>query len=60
MPTAVSAFAVLAPIHINNDKLTVSYAHAQLIGGGCFAIALVGCAPAPPIKAIELTAPQSE
>ena len=29
---------------------------AQLIGGGCFAIALLGCAPAPPIKAIEPTA----
>jgi len=35
-------------------------APAELIGGGCFAIALPGCAPAPPIKAIELTAPQPE
>jgi len=42
------------------DKLTASSAPGQLIGGGCFAIALTGSAHAPPIKAIELTAPQSE
>ena len=31
-----------------------------LSGGGCFAIAMTGCAHAPPIKAIEPTAPQTE
>jgi len=41
------------------DRLTASCAHVQPIGGGCFAIALTGSAHAPPIKAIEPTAPQS-
>jgi hypothetical protein len=38
-----------------SDKLTASSAPGQLIGGGCFAIALTGSAHAPPIKAIEPT-----
>jgi len=38
------------------DKLTASSAPGQLIGGGCFAIALTGSAHAPPIKAIEPSA----
>jgi len=38
------------------DKLTASSARGQLIGGGCFAIALTGSAHAPPIKAIEPSA----
>ena len=41
------------------DKLTASCALGQLIGGGCFAIALTGSAHAPPIKAIEPTSPPS-